>query len=429
MVGLTKQFNGVLKCLRKGEDYKSLPPRGPPEDLPSLSDEELEALDRTLEGRDSDFKNYAYDKINVGIEDGEPNPKDVRLPSEDELDKVNICSIDGSNQKLNYSSFYFIIARSALVIFRYSKEKNKPYHSTHLRDGSCLLLVDGNVFEEGIGLYTKQIPVVEEDEKKQYPILNLIEQNTKDPFQVTYDPSKSNKNPAAHALGWGVKLQQALELSSLNDVPEDGNFTVCIRDGPLFSTSVSKRDTVDGLRKTIPWSNKKKVLVSCSKRVSESTFLVQALLQNITLRNYWFPNQEVTDDTLKRVPTDKILLPRILKPGQRTPLMLGIPRARTEVVKEEEKLSPLICYYFSRNKPHTFIRMEIPKFMWDENKEDIEKAIKIVAWQHELGVKAPLVQLFADNQCQLQNEIKVIERQTNLALNERELDFPEDYEK
>ena len=130
---------------------------------------------------------------------------------------------------------------------------------------------------------------------------------------------------------------------------------------------------------------------------------------------------------MKQVSTDSILLPRILKPGYRTPLMEAVPRSRQKVVEIEKRLMPLTCYYLSWHQPHTYIRIEVPKFMWMNNKEKVEKAISIVAWQHELGHKAPLVQLASDLRCQLGYEKNILEKQTISYLHKNKLDFPEDY--
>ncbi len=68
--------------------------------------------------------------------------------------------------------------------------------------------------------------------------------------------------------------------------------------------------------------------------------------------------------------------------------------------------------------------------MWkfvERNKEAVEEAIRIVAWQHELGVTAPLVQLMADEQCQLTNEKMILEKQTLAALDRKNLNFIDTY--
>ncbi len=68
----------------------------------------------------------------------------------------------------------------------------------------------------------------------------------------------------------------------------------------------------------------------------------------------------ISDKILNHIPSDSIILPRLLKPGERTPLFKAIPIARQSVVAEESgdpKLTPLTCYYLSRTKPHTYLRL------------------------------------------------------------------------
>jgi hypothetical protein len=409
-------FNGVLKSFVKGTEYKNSPPIGPPEDLAILSDEELESLKKTTFGEDLG-NDYSYDSISI-IE--EPTPKKVPLPTIDDLQSINVCGIDGSNQRVERSAFYFILARAAIIEFRYSIDNQKPYFYNKLLDKNAVVWVDGNVFKEDIKLQTIPLP-------PNSNILNELNKNNKLPFLVTYSPQTVDKSPGSHALGWAVKLQQALELECLKHIPTNIE-TVCIKDGPLFSTSVSPQETIDGLNPIFQWKNQ--VLICSSKRVKDSRLLVEAIQNNIDLRNFWFPNQNITDKTIQHVSTDSILLPRILHPGFRTPLMEAVPRSRKAVVSDnggEPRLTPLTCYYLSRHKPYTYIRIEIPKFMWERDKNRVNKAISIVAWQHELGHKAPLVQMTADIRCQVGYEKDILEKQTLSYLYKNGLNFPENY--
>ncbi len=415
---IVKSFDGVLRCLVSSDVYKSKPPQGPPEDLPSLTDEDLESLQRTLYGEDLSRTGYAYQRIKL-IED--PAPIEVTLPTVNELADINLCGIDGSNQRIEKSSFYFILARATIVEFRYSTCNAKPYFYNKNIDTSAVLWVDGNVFNDDIKIYTESL---ESTADGSVNVLRKILSTTPNPFLVKHDPEKINKSPSSHALGWAVKLQQALELACLREVPT-GIKAICIKDGPLFSTSVSPDDTIEGLTPIFTWRNQ--ILIACSKRVKESTLIVEALQRNVELRNYWFPGQDINDNTLRYISTDALLLPRILKPGYRTPLMEALPVARQQIVNREQRLMPLSCYYLSRHKPHTYIRLEIPKFMWDRDNRKVEEAISIVAWQHELGHTAPLVQLAADKRCQLLYEKKMLEKQTLAKLFQNNLEFPEDF--
>lgn len=82
------------------------------------------------------------------------------------------------------------------------------------------------------------------------------------PFLVRYDHTKKDKSPSSHALGWAVKFQQALELLCLNEIETKEGRTICIKNGPLFSTSSSIKDIADGLRPIITWTNQTLVCVS-----------------------------------------------------------------------------------------------------------------------------------------------------------------------
>ncbi len=411
---IVSTFNGVLKSLVKGQDYVKSPPAGPPDDLGILTDDELEALQQTTFGENLRDKTHSYKSISL-IE--EPSPKKVTLPNGDDLKNLNVCGIDGSNQRVERSTFYFLLTRAAIIEFRYSKTNQKPYFYNKLIDKNAVVWVDGNVFKEDIRLQTVPLP-------KDANVLNEINKNGSLPFLVTYSPKTIDKSPSSHALGWAVKLQQALEMQCLKYIPLDIE-TICIKDGPLFSTSISPQETIDGLNTIFQWQNQ--VLICSSKRVRDSRLLVEAIQGNVGLRNYWFPNQNITDQTIQHVSTDSILLPRILKPGYRTPLMEAVPRSRKAVVENEPRLMPLTCYYLSRHQPYTYIRIEIPKFMWQRDKIKIEKAISIVAWQHEIGHKAPLVQLTADLRCQLGYEKDILEKQTLSYLFKNGLNFPENY--
>lgn len=415
---IVKSFGDVLNCFVDGKVYKTKPPQGPPENLPTLTNEELASLQQTLWGEDLAGTGYAYQQIKL-VED--PAPIEVSMPTVEDLKDINVCGIDGSNQRIEKSSFYFLLARASIVEFRYSINNLKPYFYNRTFDTSGVLWVDGNVFNDDVRIYTEDLAFSEDGSVN---ILSKIAKDIDYPFLVRHDPEKIDKSPSSHALGWAVKLQQALELACIKYIPTNIK-TVCIKDGPLFSTSVSPSDTQEGLNPIFGWQDQ--VLVACSKRIKDSSLIAEALKRNVDLRNYWFPNQNINETTLKFISTDSLLLPRILKPGFRTPLMEALPVARQGVVNSEPRLMPLSCYYLSKHQPHTYIRLEIPKFMWERDKKRVEDAIRIVAWQHELGHRAPLVQLAADRRCQLTSEKDILEKQTMSVLFKKQLDFPEDY--
>jgi hypothetical protein len=65
--------------------------------------------------------------------------------------------------------------------------------------------------------------------------------------------------------------------------------------------------------------------------------------------------------------------------------------------------------------------------MWERNKLLVEEALSVVAWQHELGGKAPYIQLVADDLCQLNYEKELLEKQTLAALSDKNLELAEQY--
>ena len=146
----------------------------------------------------------------------------------------------------------------------------------------------------------------------------------------------------------------------------------------------------------------------------------------------YFPGDEITRENILSIGTDSLLLQRILKPGHRTPFIKAVPIARKgtcEKATEElqKDFMPLCCYYRGKTRPQTFIRIEIPFFMYENNKQLVEEAISVVAWQHELGGKAPYIQLVADDLCQLNYEKELLEKQTLAALSIKNLQLAEQY--
>jgi hypothetical protein len=417
---LVQGFNGVLNAVIPGEEYSVKPPTGPSKELPKLSSRELAALYTTVFGEKLNSNKYSYQSIAPIIGEGYI-VKDVPFPTANQLTDINICGIDASNQIIDMGSFYFIIARSSIVNFRYSKAGYDPSFYTKHRDASAVMVVDANIFDPAVLRINTGLDLDIESKN----ILKPIKRNRgHEPILVRYNPDSKNKSPSAHALGWAVKLQQVLELECLREVPIEGK-TICIKDGPLFSTSVSIDDVVRGLSHVLSWEDK--ILIACSNKVRDSTLLIELLQQNGTFREAWFEGQNVTEDDIRSIGSDALLIPKILKPGQRTPLLEAVPRSRIAVVKEEPRFMPLTCYYYSRHRPHTFIRMEIPKFMWEQYPALVEEAITLVAWQHELGHKAPLVQMMAGQQCQLQSEKHILERVTLARLSQQGIEFPESY--
>lgn len=430
---LVNAFNGVLDNLVEGNEYSQKPPRGP-RDLATLSEAELKSRELNENGestaKDDNYNPATHKNISIDIEESNL-PKQVQLPGSDELDGIIICGIDGSNQKVEKNSFYFILARAAIINFKYTKGTEPPYFYTIKKDASAVTWVDGNIFKENVIEHTNNKLKKQTQAEESVDIFNYIKQDNSKPFMVGYDHSKSEKSPSGHALGWAVKFQQTLELLCLENIDSDvSKKTVCIKDGPLYSTSSSKNDTVDGLRPIVKWNNQ--ILVCVSKRINDSKLILETLCSFPELLQIYFPGDEVTREDILSIGTDSLLLQRILKPGHRTPFIKAVPIARKgtcEKATEElqKDFMPLCCYYRGKTRPQTFIRIEIPFFMYQNNKKLVEEAIAVVAWQHELGGKAPYIQLVADDLCQLNYEKELLERQTLAALSNKNLELAEQY--
>lgn len=434
-INLVDAFNAVLDNLVEGEVYINLPPRGP-RDLATLSEAEIEAKKLNEFGeslsRDDNYnpKFLSHNITQIDIE-ASLLPKNIKLPTSDELDGITICGIDGSNQKVEKNSFYFILARASIVNFKYTKGTEPPYFFTKNKDASAVTWVDGNIFKEGVYEHTNNKLKKQTTEEESVNIFRHVQQEVNKPFLVGYDRISSEKSPSGHALGWAVKFQQTLELLCLAEVETDSSKkTICIKDGPLYSTSSSKSDTVDGLRPLVQWNNQ--ILVCVSKRINDSKLILETLCSFPDLLQIYFPGDEVTKEDIYSIGTDSLLLQRILKPGHRTSFIKAVPIARKGTCEQateelQKDFMPLCCYYRGKTRPQTFIRIEIPFFMYENNKQFVEEAIAIVAWQHELGGKAPYIQLVADDLCQLNYEKELLEKQTLAALNIRKLDLAEQY--
>ena len=59
------------------------------------------------------------------------------------------------------------------------------------------------------------------------------------------------------------------------------------------------------------------ILVSCSKELEIPRLLIQALKEKPNLRENGFPKDLITEKTLNQIPSDSIVLPRLLKPGEK----------------------------------------------------------------------------------------------------------------
>jgi hypothetical protein len=431
-LNLVNAFNGVLENLVEGAKYVKLPPRGP-RDSASLSEAELKAKELNENGESSKDKNYdpvVYKNIEINGIENSFLPIEVKLPNSDQLDGVIICGIDGSNQKVEKNSFYLILARASIVNFKYTKGTEPPYFYQKNKDACAVTEVDGNIFKEYIVEHTNT-KLKNENKDESVKILQHIKYDSSKPFLVRFDHTKNDKSPSSHALGWAVKIQQALELLCLEEIKIDQDKkTFCIKDGPIFSTSSSEDDTIEGLRPILLWNNQ--ILLGVSKRISDSKLILETLCSFPELLEIYFPGDEVKKEDIESIGTDSLILQRILKPGYRTRFVKAVPIQRQGVCRKalsilSKDFTPLHCYYRGKTRPQTFIRIEIPFFMWERNKYLVEEALSVVAWQHELGGKAPYIQLVADDLCQLNYEKELLEKQTLAALSNKNLELAEQY--
>ncbi|WP_419700065.1 hypothetical protein [Mucilaginibacter sp. NFX135] len=414
-------FDGILDNLVEGREYDALPPRGPSDlSFSSVSDEELKSLDQDIYGQDEEETiglPVADDRIKLV----ESSPiKEVLLPTEDQLDGLNIIGICGSNNRLLTTSFHMILARSSVVNFKYTRGFEKPYFYTKNRDVSALLVLDNNIFNSAYTLHTYNELI----DKTDSPIYDHLTKCKGKPFIFKYNYEKFKKAPGSQSLGLAVKFQHSLELLSIEDIEVDNDSPlVCIKDGALFSNSSKPADIRNGLQKLFSWSNKKKTYIALSSKIAESRVLINALNKFPHLIEDYFPNQNITVGIINSFGTDSLLLKKILKPGFRTPLIEYIEITREPIIKQPglEGLKPLTCYYHKRTKPYNFIRIEIPKFMWDENPAQIEFAISAAIWQYELGGDQPLVIKVAGERCTLDHEHWVIDQQMKAAFEKKNL--------
>lgn len=433
-MSIVGQFGPILgKCLQDGNVYSQKPPQGPPNSYPPISQEALAGLSRVSTGEDANMEGKrVYEDIAL-VEDT-PCPINIPVPSLEELADVYVCGIDGSNQRVRRGGFHLILSRAVIMVFRYSELGQKPYFYRHFQDAAAIVWVDGNVFDkDAIAIHTRWIrrKARQPGQKHGENILSELRRGDKRPLMYRYDAGE--QGPSAQALGLAVQIQQGLELLCVPRVPHDARDTVCIKDGPLLSTSTTPEDVRDGLRPILSWRAQSH-FVACVKRVGEATLLWQMLLdvgRGATWRNQWFHGQEITDSAIRSLPSDALLLPRILKPGHRTPMVKATLTARKGIVQGINgipQLTPVACYYLSRARPHTYMRLEMPLFMWERDPSAAARAIKIAAWQHELDHSAPLVINAADRMCDISHERGILEMQTNAALLKRGLNFPKDYD-
>lgn len=422
---ISAAFKSLLGNLVDGKTYNDLPPKAV-ENVPTVSNKEVLALDENPWGED-DSDNIAYSSEN-GVKLLESFPrKEVTSPSTEQLDGVNILGIHGDNQRILTPSFHLIFAKTALVNFKYTKGYEKPYFYNKTLEVSSIMLMDDNIFIDGYRLYTN----TDLQFKKQQatPILDKIIDDRSKPFLFTYDHEISKKAPNSQSLGLAVKFQHALELASIREVDiEQPGPTICIKKGSIFSNSSSKTDIQNGLKQLISWKNKPhKIYLGFDDKIQESRLFIKALNAHNDLLEACFPNQGITNQMISSFGNDGLLLKKALLPGTRTPMISYMADNRKSAIDSPELsgLAPVTCFYHKKSKPFNIIRIEMPRFMWEQDKEFAEFAISILVWQHELGIHQPLVITAAKDQCSLAHEKMVIEQQLHAEFYKKELELIE----
>ncbi|HMQ78581.1 MAG TPA: hypothetical protein PKE39_01295 [Ignavibacteria bacterium] len=421
---MNNSFNKILDNLVEGEKYKTLPPRGPIDlPFPSVSDEELQASEEDIYGQNErDPLNKENPNIKIAEQSG---IYEVKLPDSKLLEGLSVIGIAGNNIRILTTSFHLILSKAAVVNFKYTKGFDKPYFYTKFRNSSALMVLDNNIFEDNYSLFTYN-DLSERDIS--VPILDHIYKNPDKPFRFKYNYEKSKKSPSSQSLGLAVKFQHTLELSTIEDTNFDQlGTTICLKEGALFSNSTQQTDIKNGLKKLFQWADKPKIFIAVSSKVFESRVFINTLTSLPHLIEDYFPDQNITTKIINSFGTDTLLLKKILKPGFRTPLIEYIEKTREGVISdpELEGLKPVTCYYHKRTKPYNFIRLEIPKFMWEKNKALVEFAISVVIWQYELGGSKPLVLKAALERCELDHEKNIIEQQMKAAFEKKKLDLIE----
>lgn len=426
-----ESFGNLLDQLREGERYESLPPRASPEDdnAPFVNNDELDALDQDDFGerKRNDAKEVEADNRPIRVVENLKRIK-IDLPEADQIAGINIVGISGDNKRVLTPSFHMVLARSAIVDFKYTKGYEKPYFYTKSRSVSSILVIDNNIFEDDYKIYTYN--EVANKGTNKFPILPHIRKFTGKPIRFRYKHDDTlMSSPNSHSLGLAVKLQHTLELDTINDINfDDNNLTICVKDGPYLSNSMVESDAIEGLQRLISWSGKKRFFVAVSNKISDSRVLINTIKAgNEYLLEEYFKGQGVTTSIIESFGTDLLLLRKILPPGFRTPLIHYVEKTRAPLFADDvmKGLHPLTCYYHKFNRPYNFIRIEIPKFMWEENRELTEFTIAVAIWQHELGSEMPLVTKAAAEQADLTHEKYVIEQQMLAAFEKKKLGLVE----
>jgi len=426
---IATSFNGILNHLVDGEKYKDLPPKAPDTSSPSVSDTETNAAkNQDVFGNDEADGFFSEDdKGRTSLVEEDFIRKEVFLPDKEHLDGLNIIGIVGDNKRILTPSFHLILSRAAIVNFRYTRGYEKPYFYTKYRDATALMQLDSNIFESSYSIHTynKLIDSINGSRILDHILYKNSENN---PFLFRYNHERDKKAPSSQSLGLAVKFQHTLELASISDIDFNPDETLfCFKEGALFSNSVELNDIKDGLSKLLEWQNKKRIFIAVNTYVSQSRVLLNTLCSYPQLIEKFFPNQNITIGVVKSFGTDSLLLKKILAPGFRTPLIEYIEKTREGAISGEnyKGLKPVTCYYHKRSRPYNFIRLEMPKFMWEQNKELAELAISVAIWQYELGGDKLLVLKTATERSNLEHDRTALEQQMKAVFEKKDLEFVE----
>ncbi|MEQ9231587.1 MAG: DNA double-strand break repair nuclease NurA [Cyclobacteriaceae bacterium] len=424
---ITDSFLKLLENLVDGETYRDLPPKAV-EDVLSPSTEEQLALEQNIWGEDETGSDSSITSEIRVIET--LRSKKVLFPTGDKLSDLNVMGIHGDNARIITSSFHLILARATLVNFKYTNGIEKPYFYQRRRESTAMTVLDNNIFQDGFKVFTNHR--LEKKDGGSTPIWDLLDQNSqtsKRPFLFRYDHEKTKKSPNSQSLGLAVKFQHTLELTCVQeiDLPKQG-LTVCIKNGALFSNSTSTTDNKSGLKELLPWAKEgDKIFVAAYGKVSDSRLFLKTLIANPDLIERYFPGQGITQRMINSFGSDALILKKVIPPGHRSPFVEFIEPTRVGAISEPgmEGLVPITCFYHKKSKPHSFLRIEIPKMFWENNPEQVEFAISVVAWQHELGGGFPLVLQAAKEQSSLSHDRMILEQQMHSAFNQRDLELIE----
>lgn len=415
----------ILDNLVEGSKYNILPPKEPNINYPSIDEKALDAQDDDAHGqneKETFVNDNSIEKPRI-VENFKQ--KTVKLPNNDKLDGVNVIGITGDNKRILTTSFHLILARTGIVNFKYTKGFDKPYFYTKLRDASSVLIIDENIFEETYGLHTYNELA---DKFEGVPIFDDLQYRNEHnkPFRFRFNYKRSKKTPNSQSLGLAVKFQHTLEFASLTNIKfEENEVSVCLKDGALYSNSTVKSDMQAGSEILLKWENKNRFFIAISNQISESRVLLKTLSKNFEKTKDWFPNLNITEGQLETFGTDILLLRKYLLPGHRTPMIEFMEENRKKSLHDTNKLIPYTCYYHKRSKPYSIIRVELPKFMWENDSELAKFALSVAIWQFELGATKPLVLQAASDRCNLSHDKWIIDQQLKTAFKRKKLNHIE----